>query len=253
MAQRRMFSKGITNSDDFIDMPDSAQNLYFHLSMNADDDGFINNWKNIMRMTGHKEDDMRILIAKQYIIPFESGVIVIRHWRINNYLRNDRRTPTIHQAELDQLHIDDDVYELESTEKSTMLPLGIPVGDTGKVRLGKDITPITPLGGEPENFSERIHTIIAYMNNKIGCSYKPETKATQRKVIARLREGFSVEDFEKVIDCKTEDWGNDSKMREYLRPDTLFGTKFESYLQQALQREERAQNGNMTFLGMTIE
>jgi len=113
IAQKRMFDKSITNSDDFIDMPDSSQNLYFHLSMNADDDGFVNNWKNIMRMTGHKEDDLKVLISKQFVIPFESGVIVIRHWRINNCLRKDRRIETKHKAEMQQLQLDESlVYQL---------------------------------------------------------------------------------------------------------------------------------------------
>ena len=88
MAQKRMFNKVITNDDNFLEMPCSSQVLYFHLSMNADDDGFVNNWKSIMRITGTKEDDLKVLIAKQYIIPFDSGVIVIRHWRLNNYLQN---------------------------------------------------------------------------------------------------------------------------------------------------------------------
>ena len=113
MAQKRMFDKSITNADNFLEMPDSSQNLYFHLSMNADDDGFINNWKSILRMTGHKEDDLKILIAKQFIIPFESGVIVIRHWRINNYLRNDRYTETKFKNEKQQLLVDDNlVYQV---------------------------------------------------------------------------------------------------------------------------------------------
>ena len=88
MAQKRMFDKSITNSDDFLAMPSSTQNLYFHLSMNADDDGFINNWKSIIKLTSSTEDDLKLLIMKSYIIPFESGVIVIKHWRINNFLRN---------------------------------------------------------------------------------------------------------------------------------------------------------------------
>lgn len=113
MAQRRMFNKTITNSDNFLDMPDSSQNLYFHLSMNADDDGFVDNWKSIMRMSGHKEDDLKILIAKQYIIPFETGVIVIRHWRLNNYLQKDRIVPTAYQKEKEQLVVDNtNVYNL---------------------------------------------------------------------------------------------------------------------------------------------
>lgn len=103
MAQKRMFDKTITNSDDFLELPDSSQVLYFHLSMNADDDGFINNWKSIMKMTGTKEDDLKILIAKQYIIPFDSGVIVMRHWRINNYLRSDRYKETKFIDEKSQL------------------------------------------------------------------------------------------------------------------------------------------------------
>jgi hypothetical protein len=112
MAQRRMFNKQITNSDDFLEMPVSSQCLYFHLSMNADDEGFVNNWKSIMKLTGSKEDDLKVLIAKQYIIPFESGVIVIRHWRLNNYLRNDRFTPTNHQKELAQITLDENlVYQ----------------------------------------------------------------------------------------------------------------------------------------------
>ena len=115
MAQKRMFDKTITNSDDFLEMPDSSQNLYFHLSMNADDDGFVNNWKSIMRMTGHKEDDLKVLIAKQFIIPFDSGVIVIKHWRINNYLRIDRYVETKYKTEKSQLITDNNlVYQLDT-------------------------------------------------------------------------------------------------------------------------------------------
>ena len=106
MANRRMFNKQITNSDDFLEMPIGSQCLYFHLSMNADDDGFINNWKSIMKLTGAKEDDLKVLIAKQYVIPFETGVIVIKHWKLNNYLQNDRITPTAYQKELHQLYLD---------------------------------------------------------------------------------------------------------------------------------------------------
>ena len=113
MAQKRMFNKAITNDDNFLEMPMSSQVLYFHLSMNADDDGFVNNWKSIMRMTGTKDDDLKVLIAKQYIIPFESGVIVIKHWRLNNYLQKDRIIPTQYQEELKQLQVNkNNVYEM---------------------------------------------------------------------------------------------------------------------------------------------
>lgn len=121
MAQKRMFDKTITNSDEFLDMPDSSQNLYFHLSMNADDDGFVNNWKSIMRMTGHKEDDLKVLVAKQFIIPFDSGVIVIRHWRINNYLRNDRYVETKFKDEKSKLSLDDNlVYQMATNGRHSI-------------------------------------------------------------------------------------------------------------------------------------
>lgn len=106
MAQKRMFDKTITNSDDFLELPDSSQVLYFHLSMNADDDGFVNNWKSILKMTGTKENDLKMLIYKSFVIPFESGVIVIKHWRINNFLRKDRHIETKYKNELNMLICD---------------------------------------------------------------------------------------------------------------------------------------------------
>lgn len=95
---RRMFSPVIVCDDSFIDMPTSSQALYFQLGMNADDDGFVSP-KKIMRMVGAGEDDLKILLAKKYAIPFESGVIVIRHWKVNNLVRKDWYRPTIHQTE----------------------------------------------------------------------------------------------------------------------------------------------------------
>lgn len=105
MAERRMFAKTIIDSDAFLDMPLSTQALYFHLSMRADDDGFINNPKKIQRVIGAAEDDLRVLIAKNFIIPFESGIVVIKHWRIHNYLQNDRYKPTVYTDEKSRLTI----------------------------------------------------------------------------------------------------------------------------------------------------
>ncbi len=99
MAERRMFSKRITSSDTFVDMPLSTQALYFHLSMSADDDGFVNNPRQIQRAVGATVDDLRLLASKGFIIAFDSGVIVVTHWKINNYIAKDRYHETIHQAE----------------------------------------------------------------------------------------------------------------------------------------------------------
>lgn len=107
MAEKRMFAKSIVLSDAFLDMPMSARCLYFTLNMFADDDGFVSSPKGIMRQCGASEDDLRVLMAKRYVLAFESGVIVIKHWRINNYLRKDRHTDTTYQEELSTLTLDE--------------------------------------------------------------------------------------------------------------------------------------------------
>ena len=130
MAERRMFAKTIIDSDAFLDMPLSTQSLYFHLSMRADDDGFINNPRKIQRMIGGSDDDLKLLVAKNFIIPFESGIVVIKHWKIHNYIRNDRYKETVYQEEMSQLDV----------KENKAYTLGIPNGyqmET-QVRLGKD-------------------------------------------------------------------------------------------------------------------
>lgn len=99
MAERRMFAKTIIDSDAFVDMPLSTQALYFHLSMRADDDGFINNPKKVQRMIGASDDDLKVLLMKRFLIPFASGIVVIKHWKIHNYIRNDRYKPTVYAEE----------------------------------------------------------------------------------------------------------------------------------------------------------
>lgn len=132
MAERRMFSKTIIDSDMFLDMPTSSRLLYFDLSMRADDDGFVNSPKKIIRMTGASQDDLKLLIAKSFIIPFESGVVVIKHWKIHNYIRNDRYKPTICQEEKAMLK--------ENVSKEYVLDDGIPLVDQTETqdRLDKD-------------------------------------------------------------------------------------------------------------------
>lgn len=148
MAQKRMFDKSITNSDNFLELPDSSQILYFHLSMNADDDGFIDNWKSIMRMTGTKEDDLKILITKSYVIPFDSGVIVIRHWRMNNYLRTDRYKETTHKEEKKLLSLG------ENEEYLLQNKVGIPLVYPDKNRLDKNSIEEKEIYKEKESYGE---------------------------------------------------------------------------------------------------
>ena len=141
MAERRMFAKTIIDSDSFLDMPLSAQALYFHLSMRADDDGFINNPKKIQRMIGGADDDLKLLCVKKFIIPFESGIVVIKHWKIHNYIQKDRYKETVYKEEKAML----------SVKANNSYTLGIPdvnqldtecIQDgyrmEAQVRLGKD-------------------------------------------------------------------------------------------------------------------
>lgn len=107
MAEKRMFAQRIIDSDAFLDMPASAQALYFHLAMRADDDGFIDNPRKIQRICGAGVDDLKLLAAKSFLIPFESGVVVIKHWKIHNYIAKDRYTPTIHSEEKAMLELDE--------------------------------------------------------------------------------------------------------------------------------------------------
>ena len=141
MAERRMFSKTIIDSDSFLDMPLSTQALYFHLSMRADDEGFINNPKKIQRMIGASDDDIKVLITKQFIIPFDSGIVVIKHWRIHNYIQKDRFKPTIYENEKSYITEKNGIYDLNKISNvSEMYPTCIRNGyqmDT-QDRLGKD-------------------------------------------------------------------------------------------------------------------
>lgn len=133
MAERRMFAKTIVLSDAFLDMPLSARCLYFTLGMFADDDGFVDSPKGIMRQCGASADDLNVLIAKRFVILFESGVIVIKHWRINNYLRSDRYRQTSRTEEMALLDIKENGAYTE--KKGVGIPGGIP--SIGKDSIGK--------------------------------------------------------------------------------------------------------------------
>ena len=105
MAERRMFTQKIVDSDAFLDMPLSTQALYFHLNMRADDDGFVNNPKRIQRTVGASDDDLKVLIAKRFLLCFENGIIVIKHWRMHNALRKDRYKETQYSKQLSLLEV----------------------------------------------------------------------------------------------------------------------------------------------------
>lgn len=171
MAERRMFAKTIVLSDAFLDMPMSARCLYFTLGMLADDDGFVNAPRGIMRQCGASDDDMKLLIAKKFVLIFDSGVIVIKHWRINNYLRSDRYTGTKYVEEKATLTIDDNgSYHSDGAG----IPGGIPkVVYPDKVSIGQ--------GSVVEDSSVKDNN-----TNSIYLSTDPEVEKIRSDMMAKV-------------------------------------------------------------------
>ena len=175
MAERRMFAKTIIDSDAFLDMPQSSQLLYFHLSMRADDEGFINNPRAIMRNVRCTEEDILQLINKKFIIPFDNGIVVIKHWKIHNYIRNDRFKETKYLEEKATIFLDENKAYTQNKSKAVatciqsaceMAAFGIPTDnqmDT-QVRIGKDS--IVKNSVKKENIKERKnHTYDEILSN----------------------------------------------------------------------------------------
>ena len=243
MAERRMMSKSIIKSDTFLDMPATTQNLYFHMLLDADDDGFINAPKSIMRMIGAKDDDMKVLSAKQFVIPFESGVVVIKDWKIHNYIQNDRYKPST-LPERDLLNIQKDkTYTLKndvsSMDTKCIQPVSIGKDRLGKVRLGEDRIGKDRVGKDSidilchvshDDVDKSHFEIIEYLNLKTGSKFKPTTKPYVQAIRSRLKEGYTVDDFKTVIDKKCREWKG-TKLEKYLTPKTLFApSHFDTYL-----------------------
>lgn len=240
MAERRMMSKKIIDTDNFLDMPQSTQCLYFHLLLRADDDGFIQSPKSIMRITGCKEDDLKLLIAKRFVIGFETGVIVIRHWRIHNYVQSDRYSKS-ELPEAQMVELVDKVYEpvempmsADNNCMDTKCIQNVYKMDT-QIRIDKIreeenreeiICHVSHDDGTPKPHVE----IIEYLNLKTGSKFKPSTKPYVQAIQARLKEGYSVDDFKTVINKKCAEWIG-TKMEKYLTPKTLFApSHFDQYL-----------------------
>jgi len=192
-----MFAKTIIDSDAFLDMPLSSQALYFHLSMRADDDGFINNPKKIQRMVGCGDDDLKLLIAKNFIIPFDSGVVVIKHWKIHNYIQKDRYKETVYQEEKALLSTKsnksytlDGIEEIPAENECIHDVYMLETQD----RLGKDRI---ELGKDRVNYQQ-----IVDMYNDICISFPQALTLSEKRktaIKARLRV-YKIDDFKKLFE-----------------------------------------------------
>ena len=192
MAQRRMFSLKVIDTDSFLDMSPTAQNLYFHLGMRADDDGFVSSPKKIMKMVSAPDDDMRVLVAKGFIVPMAtSGVCVISHWKMNNLIKSDRYTETIYLEEKARLKEENGVYTVDILG-SKMVPVTEPQVRLGKDRIGKDTNnseAVAPQVSEIIKLFEDINPAVAKMyGNK-----------TQRASCQRMLEKYGLEKIQQLI------------------------------------------------------
>ena len=239
MAERRMMSKKIIDTDNFLDMPQSTQCLYFHLLLRADDDGFIQSPKSIMRITGCKDDDLKLLIAKGFVIGFETGVIVIRHWRIHNYVQSDRYSKS-ELPEAKSVALKNKVYEVveppinpDNTCMDTKCIQNVYNLDT-QIRIDKireEENRIETICHVTHDDVDKSHfEIIEYLNLKTGSKFKPTTNPYVQAIRSRLKEGYTVSDFKTVIDKKCREWQG-TKLEKYLTPKTLFApSHFDTYL-----------------------
>ena len=240
MARKRMFDSEIINRDDFLELSLEAKAIYFLLGIFADDEGFISP-KKILKLYGGNDSMLDELIKSKFIIQFESGVVLITDWNINNYLNQKRIRETIYTLEKQQIKYDENTHkyicltnvnnnlnnsltnvkpEEKSVEESRLEDNSIEENSLNIICLDtQDYIPY--------------EEIINYLNLKTGYNYRSDISKTRKLIQSRWKEGFKLDDFKNVIDKKTTEWFN-TDMKKYLRPETLFGTKFEGYLNQDL-------------------
>jgi uncharacterized phage protein (TIGR02220 family) len=243
MAEKRMFAKTIIDSDAFLDMSISAQALYFHLCMRADDEGFVNAPKKIMRMVGCNDDDLKVLVVKSFIIPFESGVIVIKHWKMHNYLRADRIKPTVYETEKQTLFTKSNKAYTQRNpyENGEQMALGSQFEDVDfevqevesdeVVTIDGQLTDKCPHRLDKISIDIYCRDVIDYLNERLGTKYRPDTGQTVKDIKREVKAGYTVDDFKRVIDYKIAMWKG-TENEQYLRPSTLFRQKnFSTYLE----------------------
>lgn len=233
-----MFDTEIINRDSFLDLSLEAKAIYFLLGIFADDEGFISP-KKILRLYGGSEKVLNELIASDFIIQFDSGVVLITDWKRNNYLDQNKVRETIYIEEKKQVEFDDKSYKYISLNNvKQKLNQSLTNAKIEEYRIEKDNV---EKDRKNESSKEIIcienyecipyREIIEYLNFKTGHNYKYNISKTKKLIQSRLNEGFTIDDFKIVIEKKYGEWKN-TDMEKYLRPETLFGSKFEGYLNQ---------------------
>ncbi len=224
MANRRMISMQIVDTDAFLEMPVSSQLLYFHLLMRADDEGFIANPKRIMKMIGIQEDDLKIITAKRFILPFESGVVVIKHWLIHNTIRMDRFTPTKYESEKNSIIVK------ENKAYTEMATNRIPDGNQmahkiSKVKISKENIIPEKISGEVKLEPEQNIQISELIKSFEGCNpsanefYKRKTERTACENLIKI---YGYDRTKIVIEKTLPRTNNENFFPTIIKPTQLF-------------------------------
>lgn len=241
MAERRMVSKTIMQTQKFLRLPLETQALYVHLVINSDDDGIVEAFP-VVRMIGASEDSLGLLVIKQFIKPLNQDMVYfITDFNEQNKIRPDRHKPSIHRdLAIQQLGLEVDGSRLVEPGKVILelkedcQTIDGQVTDKCLHSIGKDSIGKDSIGNIP--YKE----IIDYLNSKTGKNYRDNVQKNRSLIKARWSEGYRLDDFKHVIDNMVKDWSG-TKYAKYLRPETLFGTKFDGYLNQGnvVKREKK--------------
>ena len=241
MAERRMVSKTIMQTQKFLRLPLETQALYVHLVINSDDDGIVEAFP-VVRMIGASEDSLGLLVIKQFIKPLNQDMVYfITDFNEQNKIRPDRHKPSIHRdLAIQQLGLAVDGSRLVEPRKVVLELNNACQTSDGEVAdkcphsIGKDSI------GEDSIDNIPYKEIIDYLNSKTGKNYRSNIQKNKALIKARWSEGYRLEEFKQVIDNMVTDWSG-TKYAKYLRPETLFGTKFDGYLNQGnvVKREKK--------------
>lgn len=241
MAERRMVSKTIMQTQKFLRLPLETQALYVHLVINSDDDGIVEAFP-VVRMIGASEDSLGLLVIKQFIKPLNQDMVYfITDFNEQNKIRPDRHKPSIHRnLAIQQLGLEVDGSRLVEPGKAVL-----ELTEEGQAVDGQVTDKCLHSIGEGSIGEGSIDNIpykeiIDYLNSKTGKKYRDNVQKNKSLIKARWSEGYRLEDFKQVIDNMVTDWSG-TKYAKYLRPETLFGTKFDGYLNQGniVNREKK--------------
>lgn len=215
MANRRMFSLDVVDTDIFLDLPATSQLLYFHLGMRADDDGFVSNPKKITKLVNCSSDDLNVLIARGFILVMENGIVVIRHWRQNNYIQADRYKKTIYQQQMAALTVNEGVYDV----------------DTECIQAVSNLYPQVSIDKSQDSISNKYR--LRFEEFWSVYPRKSEKAKAYKAYCARLKDGFSEDELIAAAEAYSAECKKDRREQKYIKLGATFlssSTPFTDYL-----------------------